>query len=127
MLQRIFLACFIAFAVILLTAAVTTISISQIRGNGATAAVLESTATGNVWLPITSLPASSLPQADVPTGTINGTNAVFTLASAPTGGLLLFRNGLLQQSGSDYTLSGSTVTFLSTAIPQAADSLVAYH
>jgi len=42
----------------------------------------------------------------VPTGTIPG--SVFTLPSAP---ILLFRNRLFQIQGTDYTLSGTTITY----------------
>ena len=50
---------------------------------------------------------------ETPGGTINGTNTVFTLAFTPTtGSLHLFRNGLLQLPAIDYTLSGTTITYL---------------
>lgn len=52
--------------------------------------------------------------AEVPTGTINGVNAVFTLSQPPSPALSLqlVRNGLaLRGSGFDYTLTGSTVTY----------------
>jgi hypothetical protein len=42
----------------------------------------------------------------VPTGTIPG--SVFTLPSAP---ILLFRNRLFQIQGTDYILSGTTITY----------------
>ncbi|MEP7363017.1 MAG: hypothetical protein ABI972_07170 [Acidobacteriota bacterium] len=63
---------------------------------------------------------------ETPTGTVNGTNSVFTLSAqpGPASSLLLYRNGLLQKTGIDYTLSGSTITFLSGATPQAGDILV---
>ena len=65
--------------------------------------------------------------AEFPTGTMNGTNTVFSLtnAPAPPGSLEIFRNGLLLKQGNDYTLSGNSITFLSGAVPQAADSLLA--
>ncbi|MBY0373563.1 MAG: hypothetical protein K2Q23_06185 [Bryobacteraceae bacterium] len=64
-----------------------------------------------------------------PSGTLNGTNAVFTLASAPSPAtsLTLFRNGLLQTAGLDFTVAGATITFLAGAIPQAGDLLEAYY
>lgn len=67
--------------------------------------------------------------AETPGGTINGTNAAFTLANAPSpaSSLKLFRNGLEQTSGVDYTLSGSTLNFLSGAIPATGDLLQAYY
>ncbi len=64
--------------------------------------------------------------AETPAGLINGINTTYTLANAPSGSsLLLFRNGLLQASGMDYTLSGSTIQIVSGFIPQAPDTLVA--
>lgn len=63
----------------------------------------------------------------VPGGTVDGSNATFTLPSTPSpaGSLHLYVNGILQRAGSDFTLSGATVTFLSGAIPQAGDALAA--
>jgi uncharacterized protein YoxC len=66
--------------------------------------------------------------AATPTGTINGTNLVFTLASAPNPAtsLKLFKNGLLLSQNGDYSLSGSTITFAGTATtPQTGDTLLA--
>jgi hypothetical protein len=67
--------------------------------------------------------------AEKPAGTPNGTITAFTLANAPspTGSLELFRNGVLQTPGVDYTVSGSSVTFLSGSIPQTSDVLQAYY
>lgn len=64
-----------------------------------------------------------------PSGTINGTNAAFALASAPspTGSLELYRNGVLQAAGVDFTLSGTAITFLGNSIPQTGDVLQAYY
>ncbi|HBY60270.1 MAG TPA: hypothetical protein DEH78_10635 [Solibacterales bacterium] len=64
---------------------------------------------------------------EAPTGAVNGTNAVFTLNNAPTPAtsLLLFRNGILQRSGADYTISGNTVTFVAGAIPGTGDVIMA--
>jgi hypothetical protein len=65
--------------------------------------------------------------AEFPAGTLNGANAVFTLANAPipAASLQMFRNGMLLRSGGDYSLSGATVTFLAGAIPQPGDALIA--
>ena len=51
---------------------------------------------------------------------MNGTNATFTLAATPNpaASLALYRNGLLQNAGADYTLSGQTVQFVTAAVPQ---------
>ncbi len=53
---------------------------------------------------------------ETPSGTVNGTNAAFTLANTPVSGkVLVFRNGQLQieGGGEDYTISGATITFVS--------------
>lgn len=70
---------------------------------------------------------------EVPSGNIDGTNAVFTLASAPNpaAGLRLYRNGIQQTEGIDYTLSGATITFQPGSIPgigqQGPDGLQAWY
>lgn len=49
-----------------------------------------------------------------PTGTINGTNKVFTLPDSPSppSSLMLIYNGMLMtQSGVDFTLAGDTITY----------------
>ncbi len=65
--------------------------------------------------------------SEVPAGTLNGTNMVFTLSFAPAAGsLLLTVNGVAQNPGSgspltgaDYTVSGATITY--TVAPKATD------
>ena len=79
-------------------------------------------------LPGTGGAASNFVDALVPSGTINGTNPVFTLTSAPNpaSSLKLYKNGLLLSQNADYTLSGSTITFASaTTTPQTGDALSA--
>jgi len=65
--------------------------------------------------------------AEIPSGAINGSNTSFALANipAPVASLELFRNGLLLQSGNDYTISGNSITFLSGTAPQSSDILIA--
>jgi hypothetical protein len=67
--------------------------------------------------------------AEVPAGAVNGTNTQFTLANVPnpSTSLALFRNGLLQRQGGDYTLSGNAIVFLTGAVPQANDILAAFY
>ncbi len=64
-----------------------------------------------------------------PSGTINGTNNVFTIPGVPAAGsLYLWRNGMLMKQGpppGDYTLSGTTIQFNSGSIPQTGDTLLA--
>ena len=51
---------------------------------------------------------------EVPSGTIDGVNAAFTLAATPESGKEeVYLNGILQNegAGNDYTISGATITF----------------
>ncbi|MGC2656621.1 MAG: hypothetical protein WA324_01495 [Bryobacteraceae bacterium] len=66
---------------------------------------------------------------ETPGGTINGGNATFTLANAPSPAtsLDLYRNGLVQSVGVDYRISGNTITFLPGSIPQTGDLLQAFY
>ena len=62
---------------------------------------------------------------EVPTGTINGVNATFTLANTPIAGTeQVHLNGIYQYpgAGNDYTISGATITMLN--VPQTGDRLV---
>ena len=129
------LAAVLAFTV----AAATSIYIGQIKPAatpGANGAVAYTSSTGVVsWLTLTNPINQSAPtvpsftDGEVPTGTVNGTNAVFTLTTAPNPAvsLLLQRNGLVlvQGASGDYTLSGNTVTFNTEATPSTGDSLQA--
>lgn len=56
-----------------------------------------------------------------PSGTIDGSNATFTLPSSPnpTSSLLLMKNGIVLFQGVGYTLTGSTIVFDSSYIPQS--------
>ncbi|MBV9610831.1 MAG: hypothetical protein JO091_00090 [Acidobacteriaceae bacterium] len=67
--------------------------------------------------------------AESPTGQVNGTNAAFTVTNTPStpASLMLYRNGILQANGTDYTLSGANITFQHGEIPQSGDILVAYY
>jgi hypothetical protein len=61
---------------------------------------------------------------ETPSGTVNGTNATFTLAATPVAGTeQVYVNGIQQNSGAgnDYTISTNTITFLAGAIPQTGD------
>ena len=69
---------------------------------------------------------------ETPSGSISGTdgtdgNATFTIANAPTSNAViwLYKNGVLQivGAGNDFTISGTTITFLSGAIPISGDKL----
>jgi hypothetical protein len=64
---------------------------------------------------------------ETPSGTINGTNPVFTLLAAPSPAtsLQLYLNGLRMDPGVDFSLTGSTITFITASTPQTGDILVA--
>lgn len=64
---------------------------------------------------------------ETPTGTIDGVNATFTLANAPSPAtsLILYLNGVRLRVGTHYTLSGATITYLAGSIPQTGDAHVA--
>lgn len=64
---------------------------------------------------------------ETPSGAINGSNAVFTLAHAPTpaASLELTKNRITLIQGTDFTVSGSTITYLAGSIPQTGDIHVA--
>lgn len=65
--------------------------------------------------------------AEVPSGAINGLNTTFTLANTPSpaSSLLLYVNGLLMDQGLDYVISGATITFALSSVPQTGDVLLA--
>ncbi|MBZ5635298.1 MAG: hypothetical protein LAO55_19405 [Acidobacteriia bacterium] len=69
----------------------------------------------------------SFADGEVPSGTVNGVNTVFTLAATPSpaGSLELYRNGLLMRQGSDYQINTNTITFFVGSIPKTGDLLVA--
>jgi len=67
--------------------------------------------------------------AQAPVGNVNGLNATFNLSQAPfpASSFVIFRNGLLQSIGVDYTLAGQAVTFLAGSIPRTSDVVAAYY
>lgn len=65
------------------------------------------------------LSSSNFVDKEIPSGAINGSNAIYTLANTPTSGSEhVYVNGLLQEAGSgnDYTISSATITMLSVLI-----------
>lgn len=73
------------------------------------------------WVNITGGSANFV-DAATPAGTIDGTNDTFSLATTPvSGSLKLYKNGIQQILGSDYTLSGTTITYVAGNIPQVGD------
>lgn len=122
------LALILVFAVGL--GATTELAVIQLKGGGTGTFYLSSVNGVLSWV----TPPASAPSWQnniVPSGTVNGTNGTFTLPTTPTNGasLQLFRNGLLQQQAAtgDYTISGPTITFLATSIPQTGDILLVFY
>jgi hypothetical protein len=65
-------------------------------------------------------------RGEIPTGAIDGTNATFALANSPSANSVsLFVNGLILRANAIYTITGSTITFSPTYIPQRGDILQA--
>jgi len=65
---------------------------------------------------------------DTPVGVIDGSNTVFTLngVPSPASSMALYRNGVLQTAGLDYTISGSgMIQFAAASTPQPTDVLTA--
>jgi len=64
---------------------------------------------------------------DSPIGTIDGSNASFSLNGIPdpASSLTVYRNGVLQKLGFDYTFSSGTIQFLTASTPQPTDVLLA--
>ena len=59
-----------------------------------------------------------------PTGSVDGTNDTFTMPDTYISNTtVVYRNGLRQKEGDDYSESGSTVVFISP--PPVGDSLLA--
>jgi hypothetical protein len=67
--------------------------------------------------------------AETPAGSINGLNAVFSLAATPVtaDSLHLFRNGVLLKRGSEFTIVGALITFEAPSIPAQGDVLQAWY
>lgn len=89
--------------------------------------VTDSITLGTTPLVFTALASSGLTSGnfitrETPSGTINGSNTAFTLANTPVAGTEhVYLNGILQTSTTDYTISGSTITYV--AAPVAGDIL----
>lgn len=60
---------------------------------------------------------------EVPTGSVNDVNTNFTLANTPiAGSVKVFLNGLRMKPTTDYTVSGTTITFL--IAPTTGDTIL---
>ena len=69
----------------------------------------------------------SFVDGDSPAGIVDGANRLFTLSAQPypITSASVFRNGLLQRPGLDYTLNGNTLQFTAGSTPQPGDTLLA--
>jgi hypothetical protein len=66
---------------------------------------------------------------EVPAGTINGTNATFTLdyTPSPISSINLFQNGIRQTRGTAFTITGNTITYASHSIPLPGDTHICFY
>jgi len=74
--------------------------------------------------------STQISMSEAVSGSINGSNKVFTVANAPspTSSLMLFYNGqlLTQGAGEDYTLSSTTITFeAAVSAPESGSTILA--
>lgn len=72
-----------------------------------------------------SVPGSATDAQEVPSGTVDNSNVTFTLANTPTSNasVKLFQDGLILIQGTDYTISGVTITM--TVAPNFGQTLYA--
>jgi len=69
-----------------------------------------------------------IPIHEVPTGTIDGLNRVFTLSQIPfSAASLLVFNAAEQVPGVNYTLAGQTITFSAASTPTVGSNLDCYY
>jgi hypothetical protein len=69
----------------------------------------------------------SFVDGDSPAGIVDGANTLFSLSATPdpASSLAVYRNGLLQKLGQDYTLANRSIQFVAAATPQPGDTLLA--
>jgi hypothetical protein len=95
-------------------------------GDGGLTKLILSLVTVSSYQP-SNAPQFAFADGEVPGGTIDGVNKVFTLAHAPNPALslVLDYSGAIQEQGADYTLSGNTITFITA--PVAGSTLVSWY
>jgi hypothetical protein len=76
-----------------------------------------------------SLPGVGFVDQETPSGALNGVNAAFTTSQtpSPSTSLVVYRNGVRETPGVDYTASGSAITFMSNLVPQSGDILLCFY
>lgn len=62
---------------------------------------------------------------EIPQGSIDGQNATFTLINQAANNVRIYKNGIRQSVGIDYSIAGNKVTFLPASLPQPGDILTA--
>jgi hypothetical protein len=72
-------------------------------------------------------PVPGYVDGETPAGVVDGANTTYSLAGTPSpaSSLALYRNGMLQKTGFDYSLTGSSIQFVTAATPQPGDTLLA--
>jgi hypothetical protein len=112
-----------------LRTATTIVAIASATAPTAGQILVATSGTAANWQNQSGLAPANFVDNEVPTGTINGSNATFTLASTPSAGtnVKLYLNGTYMRQGAseDYQISGTTITFNAGQIPQTGDTLVA--
>lgn len=70
---------------------------------------------------------ASFVDGDTLSGIVDGSNPSFSLSSTPNppASLAVYRNGMLQKAGLDYTVNGQSIQFLVASTPQPGDTLLA--
>ena len=65
--------------------------------------------------------------AEALSGIVDGANTAFSLSATPnpSTSLAVYRNGMLQQVGVDYTVAARSIQFAAGAVPQPGDTLLA--
>lgn len=99
----------------------------NVGSDGQTIVADSASAAGWKWASSSGLGTSNFVTGETPGGTVDGSNANFTLANSPTAGTeRVFVNGIRMRSGAgnDYTISGTTITFLTGAIPVTGDIIL---
>jgi len=82
---------------------------------------------GNITFDSSGSGGDGTPYAETPSGTINSSNKVFTLAHAPSAAAntIVILDGVTQYEGIDYTVSGSTITFVTA--PATGSTIFCYY
>ena len=67
--------------------------------------------------------------SETPGGVVDGANLTFALTNQPNpaSSVALYLNGMLMKPGLDFTLTGSSVRFVSAVTPQPGDTLLAFY